>query len=246
MKRFFPTAIVVAIFFLGCDLLGGDSETPDSPREWSSEGISAEILESIPKEFLATVELDLYVDLFRGDTPPDITGAYHFDPVFLSRTTIPDDFTPGTQWPSSYLRFMAQDMDTNTVNYEQLESNPDGPDGRQAGENAYVIGEDDRFSVIARENVEIDGEFGATVLFVFSGRIAAEGIVDLRTAVVMIENTDPHDDFPAGTGRSFETKTDGYAVRTDWPESTTTAVLFLDASVDTQKARQVTTLAVLR
>ena len=173
----------------------------------------------IPNELRA--KMAPYMPIYDGNTPPNIEGEYLLSPdelVFDSS----NQYEIGHIFADVYMKFSNQNMENNTLDYDETTSDSDGySEGTSKG--AYISGAGNNFTVFFNMILtrhESDYDVTTNELIVISGTKDEQGIHDLRFAFVMIDKTDDPKPkiVPVGTYRVCKDG-DGLSVFKTWSKS---------------------------
>jgi len=160
------------------------------------DGLTREIHELVPAEILETIE-GLGMPVYGGGNPPNIENIYEIDPLTLLDSNVPDDNDPGTVFATMRSRFYQQDNSELTIAVDYSSGGESG-----TGLGAFIVGDNNRFTVFAELNASIQGQ-DAELVLMFSGRLVSDGIEDAHVANFMLENNEGEYWIPNGTGRVF-------------------------------------------
>ena len=163
-------------------------------------------------------QFEEYMPIYEGVTPPDITGEYLCHPDLLVFSS-DGQYYPGYQFSPLYFAFYDQTPSGMAAYKEhQVNSFVEAPE-------VYVVGSGNNFTAyfishgIRNDN---NGNWEATYKMsnIISGTITEDGIVDYRSAFIMLEKDDPyHRLMDVNEYRIFEDG-DGLVVNYDWMKST--------------------------
>lgn len=188
MKKYISLFFLSAILFIGCSKDdNGDSDGFDGSIGSINDFVGQELLDEM-------IDLGLIVN--PGDTPPNIEGKYLLSPSILESSNVPSDF-PGMTFNDLLLEFSKQKgLNINYIGEQTASSS--------VGKGSFISGEGDLFSVFlnvltVKENQPKEME----QIFIFSGRIAPEGIHDIQVALFMVENNGNSGVIANGQGRIF-------------------------------------------
>ncbi|TVR18427.1 MAG: hypothetical protein EA391_02295 [Balneolaceae bacterium] len=215
----FTWLLMTLLLFSSC---GTDSN--DANDVTFSDGIHEEILETLDEEMLDTIEHELEMPIHRGSNPPFIESFYGdhagsdgitfvMAPNIRKSTNVPTDPPEGgQQFLDNYVRLSNQNPDLYTIDFDRrhIDREP------FYGSGAYIIGEDNRFSVFAIQMSDRPGGV-AISMNIFSGIVSAHGIEEAHYAFFLVDNGGASGFIPNGTGRTFEDG-EGIAEISVWPE----------------------------
>lgn len=163
--------------FLGC------SSDDDSGNEFDG---SLESIEDFFTPELVEALQDLGFIINEGGDPPNIEGTFFSEPFRLAASTVSGDFV-GQAFPDYTSMFSNQDNSSLTIDFN-------GSGGSQVDEGfgSLVSGEDDRFSVYLKVDIQINNSNVAETGYAISGRMTDDGIEDFQLAILMLDdNGDP-------------------------------------------------------
>ena len=187
---------------------------------WNTEDMRLESV--VPEEIIEKMED--YIPLYTGVNPPNIVGAYFIDPP-VAVYCEDNEFEPGKEVISEYIRFSNQNAKDNTLDYEEYSEGyfTDGIGAYQEGKGAFISGSGNNFTAFFN-TVGEDRDSGHVIKFktalVVSGTKTDTGIKDLYYAFVMVEKEGDKDGYLMDEGifRVFKDK-DGLSVNTQWNTS---------------------------
>ncbi len=170
----------------------------------------------IPPQILD--EMDNYIPIYSGTTPPSITGSYFVDPF---TTVYCEDegnggYSPGTVVISKYIRFFNQNSSDNTISYkDRSESGSSYNEG-----SGYIMGSGDNFTIFLLTEGESKSVYNKEAVII-SGTKSSSGIRNYYYGFVMLEvGPDPNDYImDEGYYRIFKDQ-DGLAVNSSWSGNT--------------------------
>jgi hypothetical protein len=159
-----------------------NKENLAAAKKW--ESLTEDVQNLIPLDILEAIE-DLGIEINEGKNPPNIEGTYFISTLELVRSTAETSIT--TQW-DKYVTFSGQDNTTLTINADytmQVENSPFPMSSK--GPGSYLVGEDNKFTVVV-DGTREQGGYTAKTVEIFSGEISETGIINYHWAVMMIEN----------------------------------------------------------
>ena len=178
---------------------------------------------TIPQDLLD--ELDDYMPIYYGDTPPNIEGIYLEHVVTLVYSSY--GFSPGDTFVDHYLKFFNQDMVNNVLDYEATEYQNGWMYAYDYSTESYIMGNNNDFTVyfnIVGTNYYDENYVPVDVkqAIVISGTKGEHGISNLYYSFVMVDKSDdPYPHYvPVGTIRVFHDG-DGWSPVTTWPINNT-------------------------
>ena len=159
-----------------------DKDEKSKGSEIQENGLTRDINDLIPEVILEAIE-ELGMLIHRGGNPPsDITGTYLGSLMILVASNIPEESSNiGEEFSDFRHTLSAQDNDALTINVQTAQVSLTGE-----GEGAYLVGDENKFTVFCLVDIIIDGHACKTV-DVFSGEITSGGIKDFYYAFVMVE-----------------------------------------------------------
>jgi hypothetical protein len=148
-------------------------------------------------------QMDPYITIYDGNTPPNIEGEYLLSPdelVFDSE----NDFEIGHIFADLYFKFYNQNMHSNTLDYKEKQGYSES-----IGTGAFISGSGNNFSVFFNtEGIghKEDYDINYKTALVISGTKDEQGIRNLEYAFVMVDkSSDPKPYFiPVGAFRVFK------------------------------------------
>ena len=158
--------------------------------------------------------MEPYIPIYDGVNPPKVEGCYLLDPLVAIYMADYDGDLSVLKWTSEYIHLSNQNMNTNTIDMEELSANFEG---YSVGEGAIIVGEGNNFSILFSMEGTSSGIYNRTAVLM-SGTKSNEGLKDLKYAIVMVEKGDDPEDvlMEEGVFRVFKDQ-DGMAYLTSWP-----------------------------
>lgn len=190
----FKLCILVA---LTAAFAGSCQKENDSKVE--KNGLTKEINDIVPEALLDTMK-NIGLPIYIGENPPNIENSFLVSPLILLKSNIPTDYSPGHRIEDFYIKFYKQDNNNLSVSINTKQAYETG-----IGIGAFIVGDNNNFSVFAKSKLlHTDGD-SASVVNVYSGKIVDGGIKDYYYAIFMIDNYgNPHDRWIGnGAGRIF-------------------------------------------
>lgn len=190
------------------------------------DGISLQIWELVGEENIAILENELDFPIYRGENPPNVEElllssslspqepTVVMRPAFLQKTNVPGEANrEGLRFRDILVRFENQNMNDLTIEFDRivLGSSP------YLGEEAYIIGEKNQFTVFGKQEDIIEQDTVVSVNF-FSGIIEDTGISSPKGGVIVLENKGLQPFLPNSTGRLF-VDGDDFADLDKWPST---------------------------
>jgi len=206
--------LVMGLLVAGGMMLSGCLKE-DNPVKPSNEPETPQIDERvevvIPEEF--RTEIEQFIPIYDGVTPPNVEGAYYMDPEILTGSSRSSD-SYGDHYLSEYQRFSNQDMKKNTINLVRVQG---GGLEWMKGAGAFISGSENNFTIYFDMEGEVSG-VPVKEAIVVSGTKTAEGVQNLSWGFVLKEKgDDPYGNVvEVGTYRIF-TDEDGLSEAVEWP-----------------------------
>lgn len=152
----------------------------------------------IPSDILAEVEK--YMPIYTGETPPEIEGVYVVNPNELVIASA-EDIAPGSLAANDTVKFSNQNVKTNVITFER----------KQRTENEFsdfvsLLGSNNNFTAYFNAEGQTDEGINYKTATIISGTVSADGIVDYYKAFIITEkDPDPNEVlFPAKAFRIFK------------------------------------------
>ena len=173
---------------------------------------------TIPQDLID--QLQPYMPIYFGDTPPNIEGVYynHTQTLVYDST---DGYSPGDTFVDQYLKFLNQDIINNILDFEVCEYQNGWTYSHSYSYESYIMGNGNNFTVffnILGTSYHDDYDVNVREAILVSGTKVNGGIDNLYYAFIMVEKSDdpyPHV-VPEGTIRVFKDG-DGWSPLTSWP-----------------------------
>ena len=147
---------------------------------------SEKLISILSNENRSTLK-NLGMDLYDGDTPPNIVGSIYMSPNFLLKSNIPADPTPNTQFVHYTIKLYDQNTSENTVKFSGLGSGGSSTE-REESQSGVVTGSGNQFTVYGRSTVTI-GSNSIVVAYVYSGIIEGDIIKKFKKALVVVDDS---------------------------------------------------------
>lgn len=170
-------------------------------------GCTSENKYNLPEQISGSVSDELLDELtslgfpiHSGDNPPCIEGIYLATPFTLKGSNVPSEGLPvGYIFPDFELKLYNQNSEDLTIELDYVNATVTGN-----GIGGFICGEGDYFSLFAI-TTSVKYGYTAEVLWVFSGKMTANGIEEFHAGNFMLnDNGDPGDVFiPNNSGRTF-------------------------------------------
>lgn len=174
MKRNLILLLLISssIFFVSCK------------KEKKAE--SDKLINIISIEHRSTLK-NLGMDLYDGDTPPNIVGSIYMSPNLLLKSNITGDPASNTQFVHYTLKFYDQNTSGNTVKFSGVGSGGSSTE-REESQSGVVTGSGNQFTAYGRSTVSI-GSNSIVVAYVYSGIIEGEIIKNFKKALVVVDDS---------------------------------------------------------
>lgn len=191
MKRYLSFTFIIAVFtflFVGCS-------KDDDGDQVNFDGSTNAIVEFVGSDIYDEL-INLGMEIHSGDNPPNIEGKYLMAPTILENSNVPTDII-GLQFNDLLLEFSNQKGLEITFTGVEAKAN-------SVGKGSFISGSGDHFSVFLDiiNKRDMDPK-EMEEIYVFSGRIAPEGIYDLQLSLFMVENNGNANTIENGQGRLF-------------------------------------------
>ena len=184
-------------------------------KEHGDTIILPEMYDEVPETLLPTYLVDSLtahnVDIYRGNTPPNIEGEYLWSIVKMQYSS---DGATMDNFADCYMKISGQNSRNLCVYYEEQ------ADARTRCDSAMIFGHGNLFTFVGKvTSVHSDNVTTAVVGTLFSGRISSSGITDYTYSIYMIDKYDPDNTLmDVGTFRTFY-DSDGLVDRYQWYNS---------------------------
>lgn len=173
MQTKFPIFIILALA-LGLASCEKDDKDPNP--------VQAKINSTIPAEFVESVK-GLGMDIFSGDTPPDLNGSFSMNPNLLLRSNITNDAPSNTQFVNYSVTFSGQNMAESTISFIGTASGE-----RDVSNSAIITGSGNNFTVYGRSTTTV-GANSVVLGVMYSGTLEAGKVKNLKRAIVVIDDS---------------------------------------------------------
>jgi hypothetical protein len=147
----------------------------------NEEGLTDDITNLVPDSILTIIK-DMGMPINGGANPPVIQNSYLISPFVLVNSNIDSDI-PGHKYNDFIVTFYDQNNKDLTISM-----NYDNYPETGTGLGAFVVGENDEFSVFAEVQAKSTDGSKAKVVMIFSGKWTEEGIKDIYFANFVIDN----------------------------------------------------------
>lgn len=168
------SAILILALAIGLASCNKDDNDPNL--------VQAKINKTIPAEFVQTVK-SLGMDVFPGDSPPDITGSFVMNPNLMLRSNIPNDAPSNTQFVNYGINFSAQNSTDFSISFVGTSSGE-----REESNSAIITGLGNDFTVYGRSTTTV-GANSVVLGVMYSGTLEAGKIKNLKRAIVIIDDS---------------------------------------------------------
>jgi len=173
MQTKFPIFIIL-FFIIGLASCDKDENDPDL--------VQAKINNTIPAEFVQSVK-SLGMDVFSGETPPDVTGSFVMNPNLMLRSNIPNDAPANTQFVNYSINFSSQNMADFSISFVGTASGE-----REESNSAIITGSGNNFTVYGRSTTTV-GANSVVLGVMYSGTLENGKIKNLKRAIVVIDDS---------------------------------------------------------
>lgn len=140
----------------------------------------------ISMEHRSTIK-NLGMELYDGDTPPNIVGSVYMSPNYLLKSNITGDPSPNTQFAHYSIKFYDQNTSGNTLKFSGVSSGG-GSVEREESQSGVVTGSGNKFTAYGRSTVSI-GTNSIVVVYAYSGIIDGAIIKDFKKALVVVDDS---------------------------------------------------------
>ena len=173
MKRnlIFLLLLTPSVFFISCK------------KEKKSD--SDKLNTIISMEHRSTIK-NLGMELYDGDTPPNIVGSVYMTPNYLLKSNITGDPAPNTQFVHYTIKFYDQNA-SNSVKFSGVGSGGASSE-REESQSGVVTGSGNKFTAYGRSTVTV-GANSIVIAYVYSGIIDGEIIKDFKKALVVVDDS---------------------------------------------------------
>lgn len=204
--------LLMGILFSGGMMLSGcvNADNPVDPKPEKPQ-VDERVEQVIPEEI--RTEIEQFIPIYDGVTPPNVEGSYYMDPEALIGTSLSYDQI-GKHFSSEYQKFSGQDMVKNTINMVRVQG---GGSEWMKGTGAFISGSGDNFTIY----FDMEGESSGIPVkeaIVLSGTKTPAGIKNLTWGFILKEKgDDPHGYVvPVGSFR-IAADEDGMSESVEWP-----------------------------
>lgn len=207
-------ASFVVIALLSFTFNGCMDHTQPPPTDPPTGDFSDDIKQNISQDNLNKIR-ELGVNICEGKNVPNLEGIFYDSPNILQKTTVPNDFSPGTRFVDYRFRFKNQDATklTAEVDFKGINYNNGQVVDEANGKTAFLSGNGNCFTLF----VIVEGTFPQNgtryrTLDVYSGEKTAQGVSNFQNALLMLNDYgDPNNDLiPVNSGRAFKDN-DGFS-----------------------------------
>lgn len=173
MQTKFPIFILL-FFIFGLASCDKDDNDPDT--------VQAKINSTIPAESVQIVK-GLGMDIFPGETPPDVTGSFTMSPNLLLRSNITNDAPANTQFVNYSVTFSNLNFSAFTVSFL---GNASGE--RDISDSAIITGSGNNFTIYGKSTTTV-GANSVVLGVIYSGTLEAGKVKNLKRAIVVIDDS---------------------------------------------------------
>ncbi|WP_139352753.1 hypothetical protein [Algoriphagus sp. A40] len=126
---------------------------------------------------------DLGMDVFPGNTPPDVTGTYFMIPNLMLRSNITGDVPSNTAFVTYNVTFSYFNEEDFSIRFVGLASGE-----RDESESAVISGSGNNFTVYGRSTTTV-GSNSVVLGVMYSGTIEDEKVKNLKRAIIVIDDS---------------------------------------------------------
>lgn len=129
---------------------------------------------------------DLGMDIFEGNTPPDVVGKITLTPNLLMKSNISGDPAVNTQ----FVNYLIRVYDQTSSNDIKISATSYGGQGTEYEESldAAISGSGNNFSIYGRHIITL-GSNSVVVANVYSGTVDGTQITNLKKAFVVVDDS---------------------------------------------------------
>ena len=182
----------------------------------SGYDFSTDILRLVPAETIAKVR-DLGIPIYEGRTPPNIEGAYLDSPLYMTKSTVPNEPVKPDGFNDYKLKVYNQNSTqlTASLDSKSINKNTGAVSATSTGQGTYLSGQGNFFSLfVVLETQRVNSTTRSRTLELYSGELTATGIRNLQSTLFMLEDYGDINNelIPINTGRAFKDN-DGFSER---------------------------------
>ncbi|WP_288423070.1 hypothetical protein [uncultured Spirosoma sp.] len=182
----------------------------------SGYNFSQDILRLVPRETIDKVR-ELGVPVYEGRTPPNVEGIYSIAPVYMTKSTVPNEPIKPDGFTDERLRIYNQNTTNLTASLDKksINANNGATVGTATGQGTYLAGNGSFFSLfVILDNTRTSTGTRSRTLELYSGELTTTGIRGMQSTLLMLDDYgDPKGEYiPVNTGRAFKDN-DGFSER---------------------------------
>ena len=201
MKKSLSLAVALLFWLSGCTI----KREVIQPVGYD---FSTDILRVVPAQTIAKVR-ELGVQIYEGRTPPNVEGAYLMAPLYMTKSTVPNETVAPDGFNDYKLRVYNQNSKqlTAALDTKSVSKSTGNVSSTATGQGTYLSGRGNFFSLfVILEGKRTNNNTRSRTLEVYSGELTATGIRNLESTLFMLEDYgDPNNDLiPVDTGRAFK------------------------------------------
>lgn len=209
MKKTFIIAVSLIAGLVGCTI----RREVIQPTGYN---FSADILRLVPAETIDKIRA-LGVPIYEGNTPPSIEGAYLVAPLYMTKSSVPNESVKPAGFTDYKIKVYNQNSTqlTAALDTKAISKGTGAVVSTATGQGTYLSGKGTQFSLfVVLETKRTNNSTRARTLDLYSGEITATGIRSLQSTLFMLEDYgDPNNELiPINTGRAFKDD-DGFSER---------------------------------
>lgn len=184
MKKLLLFLIALPLLFLSaCE----EDDPEPTQKIVQANGLTDDINALVPADLLEEME-DMGMPINRGNFPPDVSGTYLGSKIIMINTNeVENPYPIGFKFPDFKFEFFEFNKFDLTLKMSYINSFERGT------AIGYIVGEGNKFSVFAQTVSELESQ-EAYFLYVLSGEVSSDGIVDFHFANFMLDNQDDPND----------------------------------------------------
>ncbi|MBO0949627.1 hypothetical protein [Fibrella forsythiae] len=182
----------------------------------SGYDFSTDILRLVPAETIAKVR-ELGVTIYEGRNPPNIEGAYLLAPLYMTKSSVPNEPVKPDGFNDYKIKVYAQNSAnlTASLDTKSISKSTGSVAATSTGQGTYLAGNGNFFSLfVILETKRTTNTTRSRTVEVYSGELTTTGIRNLESTLFMLEDYgDPNNELiPINTGRAFK-DSDGFSER---------------------------------
>lgn len=153
----------------------------------SSSGVEAKINKILSQNYRSQLA-DMGMDIYPGNSAPDVQGTISMTPNLLLRSNVAGDPPSNTQFVHYTIKLFEQNQANNHIKFTSIGTGGASPESEESNE-AVVSGSGSNFTVYGRSTVTV-GSNSVVVAVVYSGILdGANNIKKLKRAVVVVDDS---------------------------------------------------------